>query len=153
MVEIERKFLLESRPEWLDGCPSERIEQGYLALADEVEVRLRRLDGERTLLTVKRGAGRRREEAEVKIDAGAFEELWPLTEAARVLKRRYRREVEAGTLEIDVYEGELAGMTVMEIEFEDEEAAENFDPPDWVDREVTDDERYANRALASQGRP
>ncbi len=153
MIEIERKFLVEEVPDWLGECPPELVEQGYLALAEEVEVRLRRLDGERTLLTVKRGGGMSRQEVEVPIAAEAFEELWPLTEGMRVAKRRYRRDVGAGTLEIDVYEDTLEGMMVMEIEFDDENSAADFDPPEWAGKEVTGDKRYANQTLASRGRP
>ena len=33
------------------------------------------------------------------------------------------------------------------------EASEEFDPPAWLGREVTGDERFANQRLALQGRP
>ena len=41
-AEIERKFLLDEPPERLAGHAGKRIEQGYLAYGDGVEVRLRR---------------------------------------------------------------------------------------------------------------
>jgi len=44
-VEIERKFLVERVPEDVSAWPGERIEQGYVALAEDVEVRLRRWGG------------------------------------------------------------------------------------------------------------
>jgi len=44
-TEIERKSILSKLPPGLGEHPSTEIEQGYLALADGVEVRLRR-DGE-----------------------------------------------------------------------------------------------------------
>ncbi len=43
--EIERKFLLSGLPAGLEANPARRIEQGYLAVED-VEVRLRRIDGD-----------------------------------------------------------------------------------------------------------
>ncbi len=64
-VEIERKFLVPVLPRGLERSRATRIEQGYLAVADDgTEVRLRRRDGE-TLLTVKGGAGRSRTEEEM----------------------------------------------------------------------------------------
>lgn len=151
-TEIERKFLLSAVPAWLGECDSERIEQGYLALEPDLEVRVRAA-GEARRLTVKRGGGRSREEVEIEIDPEQFDALWPLTEGRRVHKRRYRRPVDEGLFEIDVYEGGLEGMVVVEIEFESTDAADRFEAPQWVGEEVTGDPRYANRALATDGDP
>lgn len=155
-MEIERKFLVPdpgTLPAGLESHVSERIEQGYLALDDGVEVRVRRR-GTRSFLTVKSGGGRRRVEEELEIDAARFGRLWPLTEGRRV--RKTRTYVPAGdglTIELDVYDGELAGLLVAEVEFGSERDADAFEPPAWVGREVTDDARYKNRALALDGRP
>lgn len=151
-TEIERKFLITELPEWLGECESRRIEQGYLALEEDGEVRLRAAGNDR-LLTVKRGSGRSREEAEVELGAEPFDALWPLTTGRRVVKCRYLRPVEEGTFEIDVYEGELEGIAVVEMEFESEIDADGFSPPAWVGVEVTGDARYANRSLAVDGPP
>ena len=151
-TEIERKYLLSEAPEWLEECPSEVIEQGYLALEDEVEVRIRRRGGGHRL-TVKSGSGLVRGEQEIELSADQFEALWPLTEGRRVSKRRYLRESEQGTFEIDVFDGELAGLLVAEMEFGSVEASEAFDPPAWLGVEVTGDRRYVNRSLATEGLP
>ncbi len=152
-VEIERKFLLPEPPAEAAGAPSDRIEQGYLAISDDgVEVRIRRIGG-RTVLTVKKGSGRRRLEEEVDIPGATFDALWPLTEDRRVEKERFRLGGEGRGIELDVYDGALDGLVVAEIEFDSEQASEEFDPPPWLGREVTGDERYANQRLAVQGRP
>ena len=153
-VEIERKFRLEREPDWLSDCAATRIEQGYLAIegAGGAEVRLRRRDGE-TLLTVKRGSGEIRTEEEITLDPEQFEALWPLTEGRRVEKVRYLVPTESGEIEVDVFEGELTGMITAEMEFESEAEGDAFDPPDWLGREVTGDDRYANETLAVHGLP
>ena len=151
-LEIERKFLVPEQPEWLDACPNEQIEQGYVALEEEVEVRLRRR-GDACSLTVKRGSGETREEREVELEPEAFEELWPLTGGRRVRKRRYVRDADEGAIEIDVYEDALEGVVTAEIEFEDEAACRRFEPPAWLGRELTGDGRWANRSLAVDGAP
>jgi adenylate cyclase len=153
-TEIERKFSLAGEPKWLGDCQATRIEQGYLAIEAEggTEVRLRRRDGE-TVLTVKRGSGRTRTEEELDLEPEQFEALWPLTEGRRVAKMRYLVPTETGDIEVDVFEGELAGMVTAEMEFDSEAASDAFEPPDWLGAEVTGDDRYANETLAIHGLP
>ncbi|HEY1285285.1 MAG TPA: CYTH domain-containing protein [Solirubrobacterales bacterium] len=150
-MEVERKFLVPDPPS-LEGTESDEIEQGYLAIGPDAEVRLRRR-GERLLLTAKRGGGIAREEAEVELDPTAFERLWPLTEGRRLQKRRHLIPAGGRTVELDVYEGELAGLVVAEVEFGSVEQAQAFEPPGWIGEEVTGDERYLNETLATRGRP
>ena len=54
--EIERQFRLLHKPEDLEDHPSEHIQQGYLAVSEEREVRIRAIDKHYTL-TVKVGQG------------------------------------------------------------------------------------------------
>jgi CYTH domain-containing protein len=151
--EIERKFLLAAPPPDLDRHPSVRIQQGYLAIGDDAEVRVRRR-GARSFLTVKSRGGRRRVEEEIELDGARFARLWPLTEGRRVTKTRTLVPAGDGrTVEVDVYEGALDGLVVAEVEFASEEAADAFEPPAWLGREITDDARYANQALALEGLP
>ncbi|MFL5908896.1 MAG: CYTH domain-containing protein [Solirubrobacterales bacterium] len=148
-MEVERKFLASDPPDLGKG---EEIVQGYLAIGSDGEVRLRR-QGKWLLLTAKRGSGLSRDEAEIELDSERFDRLWPLTEGRRVRKRRH--VIPSGDLriEVDVYEGELEGLVVAEIEFPSEEEAREFEPPDWLGEEVTGDERYLNETLATQGAP
>jgi adenylate cyclase len=150
-VEIERKFVVDRLPAGVgDG---ERIEQGYLAIGDDgVEVRVRRR-GDHTVLTVKSGPGMMRTEEELAIDERRFDSLWPLTEGRRVSKTRHLVPLEGATVELDVYDGAHEGLLTAEIEFPSLEASEAFEPPAWLGREVTDDRRYANQALALAGAP
>lgn len=152
-MEIERKFLPARPPEGLRERPATRIEQGYMAIAGAVEVRLRRA-GEKRLLTVKRGHGEVREEVEVGIGAAEFERLWPLTAARRLVKTRYRVPL-SGRLEaeVDVFEGDLEGLLVAEVEFGSERESRDFEPRSWLGTEVTGDDRYASQTLAVDGIP
>jgi|SRR5690349_16236696 len=152
--EVERKFVLGESPSWLASQPSKRIEQGYLAIGEDgVEVRVRRSDGECTL-TVKSAPGLVRVEEELPIDERRFETLWQLTPERRVVKTRYLVPLSDGlTAEVDDYAGDLAGLVTAEVEFPSEEASAAFVADDWLGREVTGDERYANRSLALRGAP
>ncbi len=150
-TEIERKFLVGEPPAWLGDCAAQDIEQGYLAVGRDHEVRLRRREDDR-ILTVKAGHGRDREEREVELSAEQFDALWPLTEGRRVAKRRHRVEGEIA-IDVDVYRGELEGLVTAEAEFPSDEASEAFEPPPWLGRELTGDDRYANQQLALSGLP
>lgn len=80
--EIERKFLIERPPDWLEQHPATELHQGYVVVTDDAEVRLRKAGGEQTL-TVKRGKGEVRREEEIGLEAEQFEALWSLTESLR----------------------------------------------------------------------
>jgi adenylate cyclase len=149
-VEIERKFLVTEPPP-LDALRTVRIDQGYLAVGDD-EVRLRR-KGERFSLCVKRGGGMIRSEEEIPLGREQFEALWPATEGRRVQKQRTAIPHGDRAIELDVYEGELDGLVIAEVEFEDAAQAIAFVPPRSFGREVTDDRRYKNQALAVLGLP
>jgi CYTH domain-containing protein len=152
-TEIERKFLLDAPPDWLQDCASVRIEQGYLVIAEACEVRLRKAD-DRRLLTAKRGHGEVREEAEVDLAADRFDPLWPLTAGQRLQKTRYQVPLEEGLeAEIDVYQGGLEGLITAEVEFGSPAESRDFTPPSWLGEEITGDDRYANQTLVLDGIP
>jgi adenylate cyclase len=152
--EIERKLLVDELPGDLGVWNAKRLEQGYLAITDEVEVRVRRADGGDARLTVKSAPGLSRVEEELALDASAFERLWSLTAGRRVVKVRHTREVEPGVvLELDVYEGALRGLVTVEVEFTSEDAARAWTPPPWAGRDVTGETAYANQTLAVHGPP
>jgi adenylate cyclase len=147
--EIERKFLVRELPGDLTSYPSNEISQGYLvSLDDGLQVRLRK-SGERYLLTFKRPTGNVREEREVELTSEQFDSLWPATEGKRLVKTRYEIPFGDRVVEIDVYHERHEGLVVAEVEFDDEEAATNFQPPDWLGADVTGDPRYSNQLLAS----
>jgi adenylate cyclase len=149
-MEIERKWVLDAPPEGLEQREHERVEQGYVALDDHAEVRVRRKGGKHTL-TIKSEPGLTRVEEEFAIEAERFESLWALTEGRRVVKTRHLVPLGELTAEVDVYEGDLGGLVTAEVEFPSEAASAAFDPPAWLGREVTGDPRYANRTLAVSG--
>jgi adenylate cyclase len=147
--EIERKFLVRQLPPDLTHYRSHEITQGYLvSLDDGLQVRLRK-SGERYSLTFKRGAGNVREEREIELGADQFDALWPATEGKRLVKTRYEIPLGEHVVEIDVYHEKHEGLVVAEVEFDEEDAARNFQPPDWLGDDVTGDPRYSNQLLAS----
>jgi adenylate cyclase len=152
--EVERKFVLPAPPDGVREHPAKALAQGYLAIDPAgSEVRVRRKD-EETLMTVKIGIGLVRGEEEFTIEADRFERLWAMTDGRQVVKTRYFVPLDDGlTAEIDLYDGDLAGLVTAEIEFPDEETALAYEAPAWLGTDVTGDIRYANRTLAIDGIP
>lgn len=150
-MEIERKYLLSALPPREILGPSVPIRQGYIDAGDP-EIRVRQ-KGSDFFLTIKSGAGVRRQECEVQIPATTFEKLWPLTEGARVEKTRYTVPHGDVRWEIDEFRDALAGLYLAEVELASESQA--VTPPAFLSiaRDVTEDPRYKNKSLATRGSP
>jgi adenylate cyclase len=146
LVEIERKFLVRSvEPDVLAGARAVyRIRQAYLTTG-EIEVRVRARDAD-FFLTLKRGSGLVRTEVELSVsDSAAAEELFAMAGERVIAKRRYL----IGPWELDMFEGKLDGLVVLEIELEHaDQPAPEFPPGIAVVREVTEEELFRNRRLA-----
>ena len=153
MIERERRYLVVALPaDEADLPPPQRIVQGYLTTG-RVTVRVRRIDGNH-ILTIKTGDGRNRTEIERFLNPEEFEALWGEATELRIEKRRHRVPLGDGLVaELDLFDGALAGNRIVEVEFADDETAEAFSPPAWFGREVTDDRRYTNASLATNGWP
>lgn len=153
MAEIERTFLLDALPPATADVDPTRIEQGYLAITDDVEVRVRARAGDH-LLTIKGGRGEVRTEVTVPVSREQFDDLWELTRGRRIRKQRWVLADDPDhEVEVDRFEGDLDGLVLAEVEFATPDASRAFTPPNWFGREVTDDERYSNAALATRPPP
>ena len=156
-VERERKFLVGSVPSDLDLSDHVDIRQGYLvtdAHDEHASVRVRDAGREGCTLTVKAGHhSAERTELEWRISREQFDAAWAHTTGRRITKRRHRIRSGEHVIELDVFGGDLDGLVIAEVEFPGTAALDAFEPPLWFGREVTDDSRYANAALAVDGLP
>lgn len=153
MIEIERKFLVSDEPN-LGACEPVDIRQGYLTIpSDSLSVRLRKKGG-RCFLTAKGKGGIARQEIESEISTVAFEQFWPLTQGRRLQKTRWIGALPNGLkYELDVFQGGLAPLRLVEVEFATLGQAQAFCPPSWFGRDVTEDAAFGNRSLATNGFP
>ena len=68
-----------------------------------------------------------------------------------IQKRRYLIPLaEKYTIELDVFEGALAPLVLAEVEFETEEEANTFVPPEWFGEDVTFSTKYHNSTLSQR---
>ncbi len=153
LVERERKFLIDTVPDDMNRSDAVELRQGYLAADDRRSVRVRDAGPAGCTLTVKAGSGAERTELEWPIERREFDAAWPHTEGGRVEKVRHRIPFGDHVVELDVFGGALDGLVLAEVEFTSAAAMTAFTPPSWFGREVTDDGRYTNAALARHGRP
>ncbi len=146
-LEIERKFLL-AHDGWKQHVSRRLVmRQGYLGTpGGRASVRVR-IEGDVANLNIKASVvGSARAEYEYAIPMDEAEQMLATLCVGRVEKTRHYVEREGLTWEIDAFEGDNAGLVVAEIELD--AIDEVFTRPDWLGREVTDDARYYNHALA-----
>lgn len=150
-MEIERKYLLKELPADIARYPSHRIEQGYLC-TDPV-VRIRRQDDD-YILTYKSSGLMAREEYNLPLHAAAYEHLKQKADGHFIEKTRYCIPLTNKlTIELDVFDGEFAPLLLAEVEFETEEEALAFTPPEWFGEDVTFCSTYHNSSLSQHGLP
>jgi len=146
-IEIERKFLLKN-----DGWKSQItethvIKQGYLQSGLEASqkssVRIR-ISGDQANINIK--------SVDLTMVRQEFEYNIPLDDANQLLatlcddivisKTRYHVPYGDHLWEVDIFEGENAGLQIAEIELNNLDEA--FEIPSWIGEEVSHDERFYN---------
>lgn len=146
--EIERKFLVQDDGWRQLARDPVRIRQGYIIGSTKASVRVR-VSGERAWLNIK--------SATVGVTRAEFDYEIPLSEAEQLIdtlcvrplieKTRYFVDHAGHCWEVDVFEGDNAGLVVAEIELGSED--EPFERPPWAGKEVSQDPRYYNAALVN----
>jgi len=146
-VEIERKFLVKNA-EWRKNARCSRFfRQGYLNDENRCSVRVR-ICGTRAWLNIKSvtvGRQRHEFEFEIPVEEGRAM-LQTLGRQPFIEKTRYFVDFSGHTWEIDVFEGDNAGLIVAEIELD--HPGQTFVKPPWLGKEVTSDPRYYNTSLS-----
>ncbi len=145
-IEIERKFLVNHvRWEELEKPLGEFYRQGYLLTDPQKTIRIRQTS-DKGFLTIKGiSVGAARAEYEYEIPCDEAKELLDQFSVAELSKVRYKIPIGNHIWEVDVFSGKNLGLIVAEIELKSED--ETFDLPDWIDWEVTGEEKYYNSNL------
>lgn len=145
-MEIERKYLIPRLPDNLSSYPFRIIEQGYLNT--EPVIRIRK-DNDHYELTYKSKGLMTREEYNLPLTQDAYEHLLPKIDGRLIRKKRYMIPLtDILTIELDVFEGDLAPLVLAEVEFPDEDSASSFIPPVWFGEDVTFSGEYHNSHLS-----
>lgn len=156
-VEIEKKWLIDKDKIPYDLSNSEiiEIEQTYICFSPEIRVR-KINNGKEYTFAVKTNItsdGMIRDEIENFITQEEYNNLMKKQEGNTIYKTRYQFLDGDYLLAVDIFSGELEGLAYLEIEFENQEEADNFQTPNWVIKDVTSDLNYKNGHLARYGIP
>ncbi|MCG5512622.1 CYTH domain-containing protein [Ectothiorhodospira shaposhnikovii] len=144
--EIEKKFLVVSDA-WKDQATKRvRYRQGYLCGNERSSVRIRVSDDTAYLNIKSATLGVQRQEFEYAIPARDARELLD-TLCIQPLIEKTRHYVPHGdhVWEVDVFEGDNAGLVVAEVELRHVDEIPAL--PSWVGEEVSHDVRYYNTSL------
>jgi len=146
-IEIERKFLVDhARWDATPKPPGNLYKQGYVLHEANRTVRVR-ITGDAAYLTFKGATqGISRSEYEYQIPVNDGVDLLNSFTTSVVEKTRYIINHQGKRWEVDVFDGDNAGLIMAEIELQSED--EMFERPDWILREVSEDSRYYNSNLS-----
>lgn len=150
-TEIERKFLIDFNLLVRLYPMSDRttkLRRGYFGPdSDTGAISVSRHPKKFGMITHKVGIGLSREEHEEVI---SFELAEHAVNACSAKTEKIRLDVKFRgiDLEVDIFSGRHQDLAIVEVEFDSIEAAAAFEVPPWFGREVTEDPRYSNHALA-----
>ena len=154
-IEIERKFRVVDEA-WRSGVvKSVRMAQGYINDMDALRagrqnasVRVR-IAGDQAFLNLKsRELGRSRQEFDYAVPVADAQALLALCVGGLIDKVRHYIPQGDLTWEVDEFAGDNAGLVVAELELPTVDHA--FARPAWLGRDVTEEQRFYNLALAER---
>lgn len=146
MEEIELTYLAKTLPPDLESAPHKEMLDIYIpASAEHPDLRIRKV-GEKCEMTKKRpikdGDASHQMENTIPLTKEEHEELSQI-KGKRTRKTRYYYEEDGVRYEIDVFRDDLAGLVLVDIEFESLEKKAAFRPPAWCLAEVTQEKFLA----------
>ena len=153
MIELELTYLAKSLPANLPDCSSKKIIDLYVDNGtDHFDLRIRQ-NGDKYELTrktpVEDGDASKQTETTIALNQIEFESF-AATRSRRVEKTRYFFEHEGHTAEFDVFEGELAGLVLVDFEFDSEAEKDAFQMPDFCLADITQETFIAGGVLAGK---
>ena len=149
--EFERRWLVDvdGRPP-LDGVPFVSIVDRYI---EGTRLRLRRMIAPDGLVALQLTKKYEADDASARLMVVSYlteEEYEAFSDlpGAELTKRRYKMPHAGLIWDIDVFDGPLVGLELVEIEASDREELRAIEPPPWVVREVTHDLQFQCGSLA-----
>ncbi|TSD66219.1 CYTH domain-containing protein [Inquilinus sp. KBS0705] len=146
-TEIERKFLVDKTRWTVVNKPNGNLyKQGYILSEERRTVRIRVTDSAAYITLKGATKGISRSEFEYTIPVNEGNDILKEFATSVISKTRYNIQFGGKLWEVDVFDGENAGLIIAEIELEKED--DYFEKPDWVGAEVSNDSRYTNASLS-----
>lgn len=149
-LEIEKKYLIKELPKNLSEYECHIMTQGYLNTSPVVRVRK---EDNNYYLTYKGGGMLSRVEYNLPLNEQAFYHLLEKADGNIISKHRYHIPYSSDKkyiIELDIFDAPFSPLILAEVEFDSEEDANAFVPPEWFDKDVTFDPNYHNSNLSKK---
>lgn len=146
-VEIERKYLVNKNiwEKTVKG-DSHFIRQGYILTSPDKTIRIRLKDNKGYITLKGLSTGASRPEFEYGIPEEDAKELLDKFCTSGITKIRNKLVFNGKLWEVDEFSEDNEGLIIAEIELRSDE--ETFDLPEWIEKEVTGEEKYYNSNLS-----
>ena len=146
-IEIERKFTVNRLP--TDIVNSIDIEQFYMLIDDNFVQRLRIFDDHKAIISLKQNcAGLKRYEFEYSIPLSDAKKIISIGNFLSVKKIRHEVLIDGLKWEVDQFLDKNQGLVIAEVELESEN--QKLDLPLWIEKDVTNQNKYYNYNLATK---
>jgi len=145
MIELEKTYLAKSLPAGLEKCKHKEIIDVYIPKAHpHPKIRIRK-NGDKYEITKKEPVAddpSHQNEQTIILTEFEFNELSKF-DGKKVHKIRYYYDYKGSTAEIDVFQGALKGLVLVDFEFETVEDKAKFKMPEFCLAEVTSEQFVA----------
>ena len=153
-IELERTFLAKHLPEDLDKFPSKEMQDSYIPKQDRHPILRIRKNGDKYTITRKypkyEGDTSIMVEETINLSEEEYKSMQQIDGKVHHKIRYQYQTKDAKICEIDVYQGELKGLVLVDFEFNTIEEKDNFSPPDFCLIEVTQEECIAGGYLCGK---
>jgi CYTH domain-containing protein len=152
MIELELTYLAKSLPDLKDCDHKEIIDIFIPTNAVRPTLRIRK-SGDNYEITKKimvNNDPSHHTEETTTLTAEEFEELSQKLEGKRTHKHRYYYPFQGKTAEIDIFQGKLKGLVVIEFEFNSAEEKNSFKMPDFCLADITPEEFIAGGMICGK---
>jgi len=140
MIELEKTYLAREIPNALNNCKSKEIIDIYVPkLSEHPKIRIRK-NGNKFEITKKEPVNDKdkseQKEQTIILNEPEFNELSKL-DGKRIHKIRYYYNYNNRIAEIDIFQGSLKGLIIVDFEFKNKEEKDSFKIPDFCLAEIT----------------
>ena len=150
MIELEKTYLLKNIPFDIDQYPYKELIDHYIPFDSEhPKLRLRKRwefyeITKKTL--IHEGDSSQQQEQTIELSKAEYQALADLPNKL-IHKKRYYVPYKEIMLEIDVFQGDLDGLILMDVEFTDKKVMNGFEKPNFCLADVTQNSLFAGWML------
>ncbi len=152
-IELERTYLAKRLPEGLKDCPAKEIKDIYIPETEAHPVLRIRKRGDKYEITKKQPVTGTDSSEQYEHTITLTKDEFNALEQAKgkvVRKIRYYYNHNGAQAEVDVFQDDLAGLVLIDFEFKETSAKNNFPMPDFCLVDVTQDKYFAGGMLCGK---